>query len=184
MSRYTSKPDTATVKKGIIGFEINDVLAYKTATTYGDPIPQALECVAELKRRGWSIVLITDQSNAVSVEQIEKRNELLLQQLGNAGCYSIEGIFYSLTKDKKDPFVKPNVGMFKRAEGILKRTLKGGYYIGSTVKDMKAAIRANMKPILIATSQELSKLENFSNRNIKAQVKVLQNLTEIFEVIT
>jgi HAD superfamily hydrolase (TIGR01662 family) len=95
------------------------------------PIPRSLEAVAMLRAKGYNIVILTNQAGIMkglmTPEDVEKVNARMLELLGQAGCSSIDGIYYSTTNLKEDTFAKPNVGMFKRAETELGVKFKVGH---------------------------------------------------------
>jgi histidinol phosphatase-like enzyme len=103
----------------------------------------------------------------------------MLELLGQAGCYSIDGIYYSTTSLKEDIYAKPNPGMFKRAEKELGVKFKGGVYVGDKVSDLKAAERVGATPVLVLTGhgkEEIEKLNTFANRELKKKTMVFENL--------
>jgi D-glycero-D-manno-heptose 1,7-bisphosphate phosphatase len=102
--------------------------------------------------------------------------------LGEAGCQSIDGVYYSASSRKEDPFAKPNTGMFKRCEKeIPDIKFKEGYYVGDKIKDLKAAVSMGARPVLvrtgygIATEQELNK---FTYRELKRRTLIFNDLAE------
>ena len=83
------------------------------------PIPGSLEAIKIMRDKGYDVVILTNQSgiqkgimDAVDVDIV---NNYMLQLLGDIGCKSINGLYYSTTPFKDDPYRKPNPGMFKRA---------------------------------------------------------------------
>ena len=64
-------------------------------------------------------------------EDVENYMNICFQQLGIAGCPSIDGLYYSASSPKKDMFAKPNTGMFKRCEQEVKHVkFNKGYFVG------------------------------------------------------
>jgi histidinol phosphatase-like enzyme len=105
----------------------------------------------------------------------------MLDLLGQAGCNSIEGIYYSTTNLKDDIFAKPNVGMFKRAETEQRLKFKGGAYVGDKISDLKAADRIHTLPVLVKTGhglETLEKLNTYANRDLKKRTQIFNNLWE------
>ena len=82
------------------------------------PIDKSLEAVAQLRAKGYNIVILTNQpgisKGVLTQSDVESVNHRMLELLGQAGCPSIDGIYYSTTELKDDIYAKPNIGMFKR----------------------------------------------------------------------
>ena len=102
-----------------------------------DPIPGSIDAIAELRRKGYKITVITDQGGIekgiYTQQDVDTVHEHMLKLLGEAGCFSIDGIYYSASSRKEDPFAKPNVGMFNiGAKPVLVRTGYGA----ETEKDL------------------------------------------------
>ena len=149
-----------------------------------DPIPGSLDAVATLRRKGYKIAIITDQGGIekgiYTPEQVDALHEHMLKLLGEAGCFSIDAIYYSASSRKHDPSAKPNVGMFKRCEKeIPDIKFNQGFYVADKIKDLKAAMRMGAKPILVRTgygAETEKELTKFTYRDIKLQVKIYDNL--------
>jgi len=162
-----------------------DIGTYVTKPEDFDPIPGSLEAVALLRRKGYNIVIITNQAGIskgiMSQQDVELVNYRMLELLGEAGCYSIDGIYYSTSNLKEDIYAKPNIGMFKKAEADLKLRFKGGAYVGDKITDLKAAEKIKCTPILVKTGygdETIEKLKTFANRSLSKKTKIFNNLWE------
>lgn len=147
------------------------------------PIPSSLEAVALIRRKGYNIVIITNQDGItkglMTTDDVDAVHQRMLELLGQSGCASINGIYYSTTSFKEDIYAKPNVGMFKRAEQEQRLKFKGGAFVGDRISDLKAADKIGAMPILVKTGHGLetvTKLNTFANRKLKAKTKVFENL--------
>jgi D-glycero-D-manno-heptose 1,7-bisphosphate phosphatase len=147
------------------------------------PIPKSLEAVAMIRQKGYNVVIITNQNGifkgVLTQEDVEAVHQRMLDLLGQAGCYSIDGIYYSTTSLKQDIYAKPNIGMFKRAESELGVKFKGGAYVGDKISDLKAAERMGATPILVLTghgNEEAPKLDTYANRELKSKTMIFENL--------
>ncbi len=154
-----------------------------------DPIEGSLESIAALRRKGYRIVIITDQGGIekglYTPEDVDSLHYHMLDLLGQAGCSSIDGIYYSASSRKDDPFAKPNVGMFKKCEADQKDIkFNQGYYVGDKMKDLKAALKIGAKPILVRTGYGLETekdLKRYAYRDIARKVKIFDNLADFVE---
>lgn len=149
-----------------------------------EPIPGSIEAITELRRRGHSIVIITDQGGIekglYTPEDVDTLHYHMLELLGKAGCPSIDAIYYSASSRKEDPFAKPNTGMFERCEKENKHIkFKNGYYVGDKIKDLKAAIRMGSTPVLVRTGYGLEteqELNKFTYRELKRKTIIFDDL--------
>ena len=80
---------------------------------------------------------------------------------------------------RDSPYRKPNPGMFKRAASEIGVDWNNGVYVGDKITDLKAAVKAKAKPILVKTGYGLEtakKLETFANQDLKKKTEVFDNL--------
>ena len=149
-----------------------------------EPIEGSMEAMAEMRRKGYKIVIITDQGGiekgVMTMEDVDKTNEQLMKYLGDAGCFSIDALYYSASSRKEDIYAKPNTGMFKRCEKEHKDIkFKEGYYVGDKIKDLKAAVNIGAKPVLVRTGYGLEteqELKKWTYRELKRRTIVFDNL--------
>jgi len=166
-----------------IGLTQSNVPPYCIKPEQFVPIKGSLEAIKIIRDKGHDVVILTNQSgiqkgimDAVDVDIV---NNHMLQLLGNIGCPSINGLYYSTTPFKEDPYRKPNTGMFKRAEAEIGVDFSDGYYVGDKISDLKAAEKAKAIPILVKTGHgmdTLKKLDTYANRELKKKTKVFENL--------
>lgn len=160
-----------------------DLGTYVTHPDLFKPIPGSLEAVALLRQKGYNIVILTNQAGIskglMTQDDVEKVNFRMLELLGEAGCSSIDGIYYSTTNLKEDIYAKPNVGMFKRAQDELNVKFKDSAYVGDKISDLKAAKKIGAIPVLVKTGygeETFKKLNTFANRSLKKKTQIFDNL--------
>jgi D-glycero-D-manno-heptose 1,7-bisphosphate phosphatase len=111
----------------------------------------------------------------------------MFELLGQAGCMSIDALYYSASSRKDDPFAKPNTGMFKRCEAENKHIkFKGGYYVGDKIKDLKAAVNVGAKPVLVRTGygrETEVELNKYAYRDLKRRTIIFDNLAAFVETL-
>lgn len=184
-----ASPPIAT--KCVIGLDRDGVLNYNvdpyvTRPEHFTPIPGSLEAVAELRHKGYQIVVITNQpgigKGLMTVQDVEDIHGYMLNLLGKAGCPSIDGIYYASGTSKQDPFVKPNVGMFKRCEEHNKSIkFNQGFYVGDKISDLKAALKIGARPVLVRTGHGLEtekELNKYAYKDIKDKTYIFDTLAE------
>ena len=177
--------------KCVVGLDRDGVInrdlgTYCYKVTDFDPIPGSIDAIAELRRKGYKIAIITDQGGIekgiYTPEDVDLVHEHMFKLLGEAGCSSIDGIYYSASSRKEDIYAKPNTGMFKRCEKeIPDIKFKEGYYVGDKIKDLKAAINMGAKPILVRTGYGLEtekELNKFTYRKIKERTVIFDTLAD------
>ncbi len=184
-------PDFREYPKCVIGIDrdgtINrDLGTYCYKVEDFDPIPGSIEAVAILRNKGHKIAIITNQGGIAqglyAEEDVDRLHVHMLGLFGQAGCPSIDAIYYSASNYKDDPYVKPNVGMFKRCEAEHKNIkFKEGYYVGDKLSDLKAAMNVGAIPVLVRTGYGLqteAELQKFTYRKIRAKTLVFDNLLD------
>ena len=184
------------ITKCVIGLDRDGVInrdlgTYVTNPTMFDPIPGSLEAIANLRRKGYRIVIITNQGGiekGIMTEQdVDYVHQYMLDLLGKAGCPSIDGIYYSSSSDKKNPYAKPNVGMFKDCEKNDKNIkFNQGFYVGDKMSDLKAAAKIGARPVLVRTgygAETEKELNKFTYRDIKARTYVFDTLAEFVSLL-
>jgi len=134
----------------------------------------ANKAIQMLTQKGYDFVVIAGQPPArtKNLEQHDFENILsgmkdVFEQLGSR----IKNAYYTPSIDKNDPYVKPNTGMFDRAqaEGAVK--WDGTYYIGAEANDAKASVKVKAIPVLIKLPGKESKTKAFE---LTHQVKVTE----------
>jgi D-glycero-D-manno-heptose 1,7-bisphosphate phosphatase len=183
--------------KSIIGLDRDGVInidrgSYITDPDDWEPIEGSLEAIRKLRLKGYKVVILTNQGGITKKEQTHEQVEAIHQRMfevfGNAGIYSIDGLFYSESSLKNDIFAKPNLGMFHRAEkeifGDKTRFKQGGFYVGDKMSDLKAAERIGATPILVRTGHGVAtegELKKFSKEKLRKKTKVFDNLLRFVE---
>lgn len=187
---------TTGYNKPVIGIDRDGVLnvdlgTYVTNPMMFQPIPGSLEAVALLRAKGHRIAVITNQGGIekglMSPFDVDQVHNKMLELLGQAGCPSIDAIYYSASSRKNDMYAKPNIGMFKRCEKehpYIK--FSKGFFVGDKMSDLKAAHKIGAKPILVRTGYGLEtekELNKYSYKQIKKQTLVFDNLMEFAQAL-
>ena len=175
--------------KCVIGLDRDGVInidrgAYTWKTEDFRPILNSLTAVAKLRRLGHKIVIITNQGGIekglFTPRDVEILHQHMLNLLGEAGCPSIDAIYYSVSSRKNDEWAKPNTGMFKRSEKENPHIkFSKGYYVGDKITDLKAAHRMGATPILVRTGHGTDteqELKKFTYRDIRKKTIVFDDL--------
>ena len=185
-----------TYNKPVIGLDRDGVLnvdlgTYVTSPMMFEPIPGSLEAVALLRSKGHKIAIITNQGGIekgiMKESDVDNVHHRMLDLLGQAGCPSIDAIYYSVSSRKNDMYAKPNTGMFKRCEKehpYIK--FSKGFFVGDKISDLKAAHKMGARPILVRTGYGLEtekQLNKHTYKQIKKQTLIFDNLWEFAQAI-
>ena len=133
-----------------------------------------IDAVKILISKGYDFLFITGQpqnrTQALSMQDFENilasAREIIEQHGG-----IVKNAYYAPGIDKNDPYVKPNTGMFDRAqnEGMVKWA--ESYFIGSEANDVKAAIKVKSVPVLIKSA----------GKDVKTKASQLMNQIKVQE---
>ena len=168
-----------------------DLGTYVTRPQDFEPITGSLEAIAILRQKLHKVVIITNQAGIMkgemTTQDVDNVHDYMFKLLGDAGCPSIDALYYSTTNLKDDVFAKPNIGMFQRCERENPQIkFKKGFYVGDKISDLKAAAKIGARPVLVRTGYGLEtekKLNTFANKKLKKQTYVFDNLLEFAQAL-
>lgn len=193
IGNYTPLQFPTSFDKYVIALDRDGVVCENKSVIKGPddliPIDGAFRAVAIMRSKGHKIVFLYDQPNIiqrkVTIEEVEDCNRYMLKLLGDAGCISIEGIWYNTSSRKEDIYAKPNNGLFKHAErNITNLSFKDGVYVGDSLEDMIMANQYGLTPILVRTGngkKTEEKLQKSIYRLLLSKVKIFDNLMSFAE---
>jgi D-glycero-D-manno-heptose 1,7-bisphosphate phosphatase len=128
------------------------------------PLPGAAEALVHLKKLGYKLVVVSNQSGVargiIKEETLTKITDRMKQLFGNQGAY-IDRIYYcpyhpdgmieKYRKESDDR--KPGPGMFLRAAKELNIDLERSWSIGDSYRDIEAGRRVGCRTILLNSPQ-------------------------------
>lgn len=183
--------------KSIVGLDRDGVINVNRDHYITDPddfevYPESLAAIHKLRIKGYKVVILTNQGGITkglqTHAQVEAIHQRMFEIFGNAGIYSIDGLYYSESSLKEDYYAKPNIGMFHRVEKELFdgkiRFKDKGFYVGDKMSDLKAAERIGATPILVRTGHGVATekdLQKFSKEKLRKKTKVFENLLQFVE---
>ena len=175
-------------RDGVINHELGkrDGCRYVTSPNEFKPIEGSLEAVAKIRQLGHRIVIITNQGGIqkgiMSAEDVDSVHDHMLNLLGQAGCPSIDAIYYSESSQKNDMYAKPNAGMFKRCAKEHKDIKwSQGFFVGDKMSDLRAAVKVGARPVLVRTGYGLEtekQLNKYTYKDIKKKTYVFDDLAD------
>lgn len=104
--------------------------------------PDTIQVLKEVKRRGYRIIIITNQSGIakghITLKQMHKLHKALRRRLARKLCF-IDAIYYC-PHQKSDHCrcAKPGTGMFDRAQREFHIDISKSYIVGDKIGDIKA----------------------------------------------
>lgn len=177
----TFPKEVIALDRGVI---INDTLPIYSPESV-QPLPGSLEAIRTLRLKGYKVVVFFNEpligAGKLTTNAVDAQNQKLMELFGQAGIMTIDGLLYSTTNMKEDIYSMPNNGMMKKAETDFRLKMKGGFFVGDKLYNMKAGDSMSMKPVLIRTGayQETeSKLNTFANKELSKKIKTFNTLLE------
>lgn len=181
--------------KPVVGLDLNGVVIEDVPLTGPDQVkvmPNVLEAIKKIRLKGYKLQIIADQplisKKIITQHNVDESFNHLMSLFGQAGIRTIDGFYYNTSNIKQDGFSKPNVGMFKRAfdESNGQIDYSKGWYVGDSIEDIKMAVKAGAKPILIETGNYKKTLEDMkrnSNREVRQKTMIFPSLLEFAEYL-
>ena len=150
------------------------------------PVPGSLKAIARLNRAGYAVAVATNQSGLArgyfdlkTLSAIHRKMDSMLAEKGG----KIDAVFYCPhgPKDGCD-CRKPKPGLLNDIGKRFQANLENVFFVGDTLGDIKAALAANAKPVLVTTgkgegTKKLLKEKGFSD------VPVYKNLAKVVDYI-
>lgn len=128
-------------------------------------LPGAAAALMQLKKMGYQLILVTNQSaiarGIISEERLEQIHNRLKTLLGEEGV-ALDAIYYCpyhpdgvIPKFRKESDLrKPNPGMLLKAANEMNINLNHSWIIGDSYRDVAAGMRAGCKTILIDSASK------------------------------
>jgi D-glycero-D-manno-heptose 1,7-bisphosphate phosphatase len=126
-------------------------------------LPGAREAIAQLSEAGHRIIVCTNQagiaSGEVSLQALEEIHQRMRDEIVRAHG-SIECVYYCPHGKQGGCLCrKPQPGLLLRARDELGCDLTDAFFIGDSITDVQAAIRASVLPILVLTGRGTEQLK-------------------------
>ncbi len=144
-------------------------------------LPGSLESIKQLSDAGYRLYVISNQAGVskglYTKKTLKKMTDFMLDHVKKAGG-RIEKVFYCLhTEEMKCACRKPKDGLLRKAVKGKKIDLKNSYFIGDSLRDVKAGKTFGCKTVLVLSGRE--KLKNSSGWDVHPDfiAKTLFNAT-------
>ena len=122
-----------------------------------EPLPGALEAIAQLNHAGVHVAVATNQSGIArglfDMEALNAINTKMHKAVTQAGG-RIEAVFYCLdSAESNSPCRKPSPGMLLAMAERFNTSLQGTPAIGDSLRDLQAANAVGAQPYLVLTGK-------------------------------
>lgn len=154
---------------------------YVTSVGEWQPLAGSLDAIARLARRGYSVVVVTNQSavgrhlmSARTLEAIHAHMRAAIEQAGG----SLAGIYCCLhaPQDGCD-CRKPKPGLLRQVEKDFGVTLSGVPMVGDKLADVEAAVAVGARPVLVLSGYGVQTRDMLRQRpDLAARVQVHADL--------
>jgi histidinol phosphatase-like enzyme len=128
-----------------------------------------------LSQKGYDFLIVTGQPplrtknlEISDFENIINATSEIIKKMGGR----LKNAYYAPSTDKTDPFVKPNTGMFERAESEGQIAWKEAHYLSVESADIKAAAKMGATPVVIRSA---------TNKDLKFKALEMTNNVKIIE---
>jgi D-glycero-D-manno-heptose 1,7-bisphosphate phosphatase len=129
-------------------------------------LPRAKEAIAQLKRAGFRIFVVSNQAGVnkrlFSKKSLGHLTGNMLREIEKAGG-RIDEVYYCTHRSDEDCLCrKPKTGSLEAARRKYRVRLKGSFFIGDSMTDMLTARNAGCAPVLVLSgSEKLSQRKNW-----------------------
>jgi len=185
-SQYNPQDWPTSFPKAMIGIDRDGViLEWKNVIKrYEDVkyINGSLDAIRKLRLKGHKVMMFADQPNIIrgllNDQDVNNVMNYMMQTFGQNGIFSIDGFYYNQSDDSRDPYAKPNTGMFNRSKNEDGHDWTGAYYVGDTIEDVKMAIKFGVTPVLVRTGKgKQTEKDHFKGISNKYEgVQIFDNL--------
>lgn len=148
-------------------------------------IEGSVEAIAKLSKKGFTVVVATNQSGLArglfQESDLTAMHTKLNDSVEKAGG-KISGIFFCPHgPDDRCDCRKPLPGLIDQIENTFSTSAKGWPIIGDSLRDLEAGIAKNCDPILVKTGKGEKTIAKLEVLHVK--VKVFENLAEATDYI-
>ena len=148
-------------------------------------LPGAREAIAQVTRAGHRVIVCTNQAaiarGLVSVEIVEEIHQRLIAEVAGFGG-AIEKVYYCPhPKDGNCSCRKPRPGLLLRARDELGADLSDAVFVGDSMTDVRAALAAGVRPILVLTGLGIEQFRDH-HREASGPFRIAMNLQDAVEV--
>ena len=141
-------------RDGVINF---DSVHFIKSPAEWKPIPGSVEAIARLTQAGYRVVVASNQSGIdrglFDMDTLNAIHDKMQRAVKTAGG-RIDAIFYCPhSADSNCECRKPKPGMLLRVADCFNADLRDAYVVGDSLRDLKAAVAAGAKPVLVLSGK-------------------------------
>jgi histidinol-phosphate phosphatase family protein len=131
-------------------------------------LPHAKMAIARLTSAGYKIFIVSNQAGVgkgvYTQKALDAVTAKMISGLDKAGG-RLEAVYYCIHRPEANCACrKPNTGSIKKAKDEFSLDIRGAYFIGDTIRDVKTAKSAGLKSVLVLSGGEsLSNLDKWES---------------------
>lgn len=153
-------------------------------------LPGASEALGRLRRAGFALVLVTNQSvvgrGLITEERLHEIHDALHRLLAEEGA-ALDAVYFCPDAPRGDDRTvvenldrKPGPGMLRRAAADLGLNLDASWMVGDLISDVLAGLNAGCRSILVGSNATLAELSTQADLD---RVQVAADLAAAVELI-
>ncbi len=144
-------------------------------------LPQAFNCLKRLRDKGYSFVIVTNQSGVarglVNIKNLYEIHRRIKYDFNRMGVDILDFLYAPYMTDTDHFLRKPNPGMLLEAKENFHIDLKNSWMVGDRMSDVEAGHRAGTRTILLG-DKEPPHLSSFAAPEFQAF-----SLNEVADII-
>ena len=153
-------------RDGVINYDSHNYIRSPSDWT---PIPGSLKAIARLKKAGYKVVVVTNQSGIgrgyLDIHELNKIHNRLLRELAAEGA-TIDAFFFCPHRPEENCLCrKPSDGLLISLQRKLGIDLRGVPFVGDKESDVLTARSVGARPILVKSGASFSR-KNITNCEI------------------
>ncbi len=151
-------------RDGVINYDSDE---YIKSPDEWQPIPGSAEAIALLNQAGYLVAVATNQSGLrrglYSIDELIAIHDKMEKHLADFGAH-IDALYFCPHKpDDHCHCRKPEPGLLIQIGKYFKNDLSEAYFVGDRVRDAKAALAANVKPIFVGLDPVVGQFAKVNN---------------------
>ncbi len=171
-------------RDGVINFDSPE---YILSPEQWRPIPGSMEAIARLCRAGLAVAIVSNQSalgrGMIDLDTFNAIHESMLRAIRQAGG-RLQGVAYCPHAPDDDcPCRKPRPGLLHQALRQCHAKPQEAVMIGDSLRDVRAALAANVRPILVRSGYGDATEIATSAHRLDATIPVYDNLAEAVDAL-
>ena len=166
-------------RDGVINYDSKHYIRTPSEWT---PIPGSLKAIANLKKAGYKVVVVTNQSGVgrgyLDIHELNKIHNRILQELAAEGA-TVDAFFFCPHRPEENCLCrKPSNGLLISLKRRLNIDLTGVPFVGDKKSDVLAAVSVSARPILVRSGANFPETDVTNCEIFDDLAQVVQSLVK------